>query len=390
MRKISVTTLVLVLLVVALAIATAVTAHRNTVLDDKLAARMVELRQVWNPNVNTPPDEVFRLPTVEEADRSADIDLNSQTDADAMRERLRDFLFGPAGPAAKLLTVAVRPAEQLLKEVRYEQIVPLADTDQLVFEMAAGLRAVVLYHRPKAARVNKVMLYHKGHGSDYAARFPVMRTLLQAGWDVAELAMPIVNENQQNIAFDSPHYGPIVMSRHDDFWFIDLPAGSPLRYYIEPTLATIDYTLQQHPDAEIHVAGLSGGGWSATLAGVVDARIKTVTSVAGSWPFHLVTTYQSVNGDYELTNPELYRIASPLELYTLAANGAGRTYLQIFNVNDTCCFAGTTSAGFKDAVAGKVAQLGAGHYEQFLDDSSVGHTIGVAALERMVKLLKPD
>jgi hypothetical protein len=111
---------------------------------------------------------------------------------------------------------------------------------------------------------------------------------------------------------------------------------------------------------DIAMVGLSGGGWTTTVYSAIDTRISKSYPVAGSLPFSL--RYQGRVGDWEQTDPGLYSIAGYLDLYVLGASGPARSQLQVLNTRDPCCFAGTGSSIYEDAVQQRVRALGPGRF----------------------------
>jgi len=80
---------------------------------------------------------------------------------------------------------------------------------------------------------------------------------------------------------------------------------------------------------KIYMVGLSGGGWTTTMATAMNEQIIKGYSVAGDHP---VESY--IIGDYEQQNP-------PLDYYD-AYSIAGDRLLHIYGQYDSCCFAGIT------------------------------------------------
>ncbi len=78
----------------------------------------------------------------------------------------------------------------------------------------------------------------------------------------------------------------------------------------------------------IYMVGLSGGGWTTTMATALNPEIAKGYSVAGDHPV------ESYDGDYEQQNP-------PLE-YSQAYSIAVNRLLHIYNKYDTCCFSNVT------------------------------------------------
>ena len=64
-----------------------------------------------------------------------------------------------------------------------------------------------------------------------------------------------------------------------------------------------------------------------------------IDEVAGSEP---ISDLSDCVGDYEQCNARLFSQVGPEQLYALAAIGTGRSFVQVLNFNDPCCFAGIT------------------------------------------------
>ena len=59
-------------------------------------------------------------------------------------------------------------------------------------------------------------------------------------------------------------------------------------------------------------------------------------SIAGTLPLYL--RFNGSVGDQEQFEPKFYQLAGYPDLYLLAANGKGRSHIQILNRRDDCCF----------------------------------------------------
>ena len=100
----------------------------------------------------------------------------------------------------------------------------------------------------------------------------------------------------------------------------------------------------------VAMMGISGGGWLTTLYAALDPRVRASYPVAGTLPIFLRSKAARDWGDYEQNHPDLYRIANYPELYVLGSHGEGRRQIQILNRYDDCCFAGTRSRLYEEAV----------------------------------------
>jgi hypothetical protein len=72
-----------------------------------------------------------------------------------------------------------------------------------------------------------------------------------------------------------------------------------------------------------------------------------------------------------------------LDLYLLAATGAGRRFVQLANERDACCFAGPGHASYADEVTAQARELG-GSFSLYVDEGQEEHTISERARAHIV------
>ena len=121
-------------------------------------------------------------------------------------------------------------------------------------------------------------------------------------------------------------------------------------------------------------------GWTITVYSAIDDRIEQTYSVAGSVPIYLRSISEN-HGDYEQWLPELYEITNYLDLYIMGAYGENRKSIQIFNMNDPCCFSGDLFKSYENEVKESVSNLNKGSFEVYLDDTHKKHQISDYALD---------
>eukprot|EP01051_Picozoa_sp_SAG22_P019665 SAG22_NODE_3704_length_1566_cov_1.912065_2_plen_119_part_00 len=68
-----------------------------------------------------------------------------------------------------------------------------------------------------------------------------------------------------------------------------------MRFFLEPIILTINYATEVLGYEKIVMMGLSGGGWSTTIAAAVDPRIDLSMPTAGSIPCE----FKHTSWDYE-------------------------------------------------------------------------------------------
>ena len=78
------------------------------------------------------------------------------------------------------------------------------------------------------------------------------------------------------------------------------------RFFLEPVSLAINFAITQGYERFVMV-GLSGGGWSTTVASALDKRIGLSFPVAGSLPLDMRTNDWHDGGDYEQTGRPIYK-----------------------------------------------------------------------------------
>eukprot|EP00050_Salpingoeca_kvevrii_P013686 m.30486 g.30486 ORF g.30486 m.30486 type:complete len:381 (-) comp5226_c0_seq2:145-1287(-) len=163
-----------------------------------------------------------------------------------------------------------------------------------------------------------------------------------AGYDVMELMMPLIGCNV------APQYGS--PTSHEWFAQWEAKGDHTLRFFIEPVVLAVNYALDVLHYKHVVMVGLSGGGWTTTVAAAVDPRIELSIPIAGSvpkWPTSLYPGHfpdlpeghGTIGGDYEqLQERPVYNISGFVGFYVLAALEENRHQLQILHEFDSCCF----------------------------------------------------
>jgi len=226
-----------------------------------------------------------------------------------------------------------------------------------------------------ARRGGTLVLYHNGH--ETATCTPnydgVVDHLNQLGYDVMELMMPLLGCN------DAPQYGS--PKKHAWFRQWEERGEATMRFFVEPVVLAVNYAVALGYE-HIVLLGLSGGGWTTTLAAAVDARIELSIPTAGSVP-KFSTSYlpawtpdlpegrgegEGGGGDYEQLyegrRKDMYDACDFACMYVLAALEPHRHQLQLLHEKDSCCFAAQGLHGpiraYNDFVQRQLAAQGAG------------------------------
>lgn len=252
--------------------------------------------------------------------------------------------------------------------------------DRIDMQLGYGLTSIA-YHLVPLRASRRLVILHSGHGQDANLMQQEINALLSAGYSVVTMSMPLNGPNSRpNVVV--PRFGSIDVVSHDYLQFLPLKTGSPIRYFIAPVEQVVSLLAPRYRD--ISMIGLSGGGWTTTLAAAVDQRIARSYSVAGSYPLFLRFNSAKNWGDWEQTDAALYNVANYLDLYVLAAHGTGRKSVQIFNRSDPCCFAGDWWQTYDAPVREAMRKTGSGVFQIVSVDNNE-HSISPDSLEFIVR-----
>jgi pimeloyl-ACP methyl ester carboxylesterase len=319
------------------------------------------------------PPEYFRT------DVDKLIEIRDSEDITLYRNRLVRFLWGDPGLPKSLPSVFTIN----FKDSRYYDIANLKRIDKLVVNMDFGLESRIYHFIPSSSN-NKVVLFHQGHMGDFYHSKEQIMEFLNNRYAVVAFCMPLRGLNNQPEIY-LPRLGLLKLKwNHDLMKFLSPESGHPLKYFIEPVVIALNYLDDRFGYEQTSMVGVSGGGWTTTIAAAVDPRIIKSFPVAGSLPIYLRSNSRNDWSDYENTEPQLYRTVNYPELYILGAYGAGRKQLQILNKYDSCCFEGIKWQTYKDIVRDRVFGLGHGEYDLFMDDTHKHHQISEEAMERIL------
>jgi len=300
------------------------------------------------------------------------ITINTPEDVIERRQQLVDLLWGEPGLPQRLPD----EVQQGVTAAGFEDDDGIERVDRLVIKMDFGLESVAYHYIPKEGN-GKLIIWHQGHENAIPPKY--LREFLNRGYAVLAFCMPLYCENSRPVVH-IPRLGDIKLSFHEYFVFLEPENGHPLKYFLEPVVVGLNYVAQEYDYGHIAMAGYSGGGWSTTLVAALDPRVQSSFPAAGSYPIYL-REYRD-RGHYEHLLPELYKLANFPELYVMGGYGEGRMQMQVINQYDPCCYAGTKGELYKDQVAQRVQELGAGGWDLLIDPYDI-HGISPQAFEKI-------
>ena len=232
---------------------------------------------------------------------------------------------------------------------------------------------------------NKLIIYHRGHDGNFWLGKDTISYFLKEGFTVLAFSMPLVGDNNQPVV-NLGKFGKIKLEHHDDFELLETSTFSPIKFFIEPIIISLNYIDENYNFDSYYMVGISGGGWTTTLSAAIDDRISKSYSVAGTSPFFMRSGLNDL-GDYEQRVSSLYQITNYLELYVLASYGEERKHHQIYNKFDKCCFDGDLGLILIDPINQKLSNH-TGNFEVWVDDTHKEHKISESIHQRILNSIE--
>ena len=319
---------------------------------------------------------------ITQTDLNSLVKIDKESSIDQKRNDLIEF-FWNVGSLERVQHDGQLPeVESDISDSRYSNFQNLKQIDKLTIEMEHGINSVSYLLLPEKSN-EKLILYHHGHDGDFLLGNDTIQFFLERDFTVLAMTMPLVGMNNQPI-IEIDGFGEMHLISHDQFSLLEQNTFNPMKLFIHPIQVNLNFLDKEYDFKRYSIIGLSGGGWTAVVYSAIDDRITDSFSVAGSIPFYLRVDERDI-GDYEQTNVDLYKIANYLEIYVLSGYGNDRKHIQIFNKNDPCCFSGYGYETYEYFIDNKLAQLGKGSFQIFLDDTHNQHKISNTALEHIAK-----
>jgi hypothetical protein len=332
-------------------------------------------------------------------DPTNQIRFDTPAEADAKRSQLVNFIWlGSLPSTVPAVTTNVGLPSQSIGINPFN----VARVDRLNANVSGWSFNALSYllHPTNTANANRLAIVHQGHASNLEAGVGATANhLLQQGFTVMTMMMPLYGWNTDTSAVISGQ-GVVNYSTHDQMILNTSPTngGRGFRLFLEPVVQAINYVQSANPTLQdISMIGLSGGGWTTSMMAAVDPRISISIPVAGSAPLYVRNNdvTQSSYGDTEQTYSPLFNeniqpngtgggVATWMEIYALGGYGAGRRQIKVTNEFDNCCFPGTYPNSYKSIVTAKVASLGSGQWEHYLDSSHSAHQISSHVISTII------
>lgn len=330
-------------------------------------------------NLQNTPGTIF-LDSVGLKDR---IRIKNEQDVVTYRNILIEAIWGKEGIPYNSLPDSIIPD---IKDSLFIGFKNLKRVDCLIDSLEYGFASTIFHLIPENNDRNETVIYHHGHeGEDYSAGIPTYKLLVENGFHVISIHMPLKGRNNSP-EINTSTTGRMKKLNHDILMFLERPY--PL--FFTPIRTSINYIIKDYQIDKFSMVGLSGGGWSTQLYTAMDTDVLKSYSIAGSTPIEIKLQNFEDLGDLEQYDPRIYSKISYPEIYILGSIGPGRRRIQILNKYDPCCFKSDNADYFKKPVLDIVASLGSGYYSFVVDTTHHDHKISRFAREIILNdLLMP-
>ena len=269
----------------------------------------------------------------------------------------------------------------------------LKSMDKITIDQEHDINSVIYHLHPKKKN-NKLVFYNDGHGGKLEEgqnAKSAINSFLKEGYSVMIAWVPLSGQNNKPIietekgVVDLTDYDRII---HKKFSQLETNEFSPLKLFANPLAIAVNYAEQEYNYKEIHMVGLSGGGWATTFYSALDERVLKSYPIAGTLPLD----FPGGGRDYEQNLPGIKDIVNYRELYLMGSFGKNRKQIQILNKNDPCCFQGSRYLGkpYENEIDNVLESLGGNknQFSVFIADARK-HVVAESSIQKILgKIIK--
>lgn len=321
---------------------------------------------------STPAVDLYAMSDVEMATHASEIiRLRTSGDVAALRDKIIEAIWGPAGPPRSEPS-AVRSVESL----DWRDVVTLKESQRIVIPQSNGLDAAIDVLRP-VTPTNRIAIWLSD--DEVPAPHAVLGNLLAKGTTIALVSLPThegtprpdIWTEHGTVSFTTPEKLNFLRSRE---------AVAP--YFFSPIALAVDL-LAKDSVACIDLVGLASTAMVAVIYAAVDPRIcATIALIAPSPPF-----VDRVSPQESPDTADIYLHANQLELATMAALGHGRSLTEVVLAHDVNSGVVARMALYGPDVDHAVRALGEGNFTGVEDTSTNYHEFSRTMEDIVLKTL---
>ncbi|MEE2999703.1 MAG: hypothetical protein VX693_07235 [Pseudomonadota bacterium] len=310
--------------------------------------------------------------------------------AEKVRARSRKELAVYRDRAAKFIWKGSMPLERKPDDIeilqisgKLKEIDSLRRARHLTIKMKYAAIVRPLFLETSVKSKSCLILYHQDHNAIYLGERGWYADFLAAGCDVIAVPLPLTLGQKSILAQVKGRN--LVVTSHDELAELESAKFSPLTYFLEPSLVSLNLALSEKNYRKIVAVGLSGGGWVAVIAGALDPRFTHIYPVAGTLPLYLRHPGGRNQGDWEAHGSGIYKIVNYFEFYLLGVLEQKRRAIHIYNRFDNCCYNGVLTAAFAPQIEGIARRWKLGTLKFRIDETANVHTISKESISFILK-----
>ena len=303
----------------------------------------------------------------------------SKLELAAYRRRAINYIWKGAAPfERKPDKIDILPIQGKLKEIG-----SLRSARHLTIQMKYGVNVRPLFLETSAPPQSCLIMYHQDHNANYLGERGWYAKFLSAGCDVIAVPLPLTLGAAPILADIGGR--KVSVKNHDELAGLESSDFSPLAYFLELSIISLNLALSENKYRKVAAVGLSGGGWVAVVAGALDKRFTNLYPVAGGLPLYLRRPGGRNRGDWEQHNAAFYRAVNYFELYLLGVLERDRRAIHIYNRFDNCCFNGVLTTAFAAQIEGIAKRWQLGKLKFWIDEKAHGHVISKESILFILK-----
>ena len=153
------------------------------------------------------------------------IKINYENDIIDKRKNLTNFIWKNTVPYSSSISI-----DKNIQDDRYQNFNNLKSIHRLSIDMEYEINSTAYLFLPEVSN-NKLIIYHEGHAGDFIAGKNTIIFLLDEGYSVLAMSMPLLGMNNNPI-IDLDNFGKIKFTTHKQLRFLESSEFSPIKFFI--------------------------------------------------------------------------------------------------------------------------------------------------------------